>query len=159
MKSIFFTVSLGSMLLANAAYAQNHTRISGTYSLAAVYDQTEDGQKHNPWGDGATGSLILTRNGRFSGMIVSANRDKGASKSPRTPVGPVIAYYGTYTVSADGKSLVYHVERSTFPGWDNVERTVNIDSVSANRLELVTTVTGDAALGNFKSHQSWVRTK
>jgi hypothetical protein len=45
--------------------------------------------------------------------------------------------YGTYTVVDGGKSLVYHVERSTFPGWDNVDCKVGIDSVSAVLLERV----------------------
>jgi hypothetical protein len=43
-----------------------------------VYDQTSDGKKYNPWGEGVKGSLILTPAGRFSAMIVSANRDRTA---------------------------------------------------------------------------------
>jgi hypothetical protein len=118
MRFLLTTLLIGGVLLANTASAQNNTQIAGSYSLSAVYDQTQDGQKHNPWGEGVKGSLILTPTGQFSVMIVSDNRDKAASKSPRTPVGPVVAYYGTYTVGGDGKSLVYHVDRSSFPAWD-----------------------------------------
>jgi len=159
MRFLLTTLLIGGVLLANTASAQNNTQIAGSYSLSAVYDQTQDGQKHNPWGEGVKGLLILTPTGQFSVMIVSDNRDKAASKSPRTPVGPVVAYYGTYMVGGDGKSLVYHVDRSSFPAWDNIDRHVDISSASADLLELVTTVTGDAVLGDFKSHQTWTRTK
>ena len=159
MRSLPAILLAGGVLFAAVASAQTTAQMAGSYSLSEVYDQTRDGQKHNPWGDGVKGSLILAPTGQFSVMIVSANRDKTASKSPCTPVGPVVAYYGTYTVSGDGTSLVYHVDRSSFPGWDNTDRQVTIGSVSPERLDLVTTVTGDAALGDFKSHQTWTRLK
>src|ERR1700750_577269 len=60
--------------------------IVGTWILESVYDQTADGVKHNPWGDGVKGQAIYTSDGHFSWMIMSANRPKGDT-SPRIPVG------------------------------------------------------------------------
>jgi hypothetical protein len=40
------------------AFSQQKTPkelIVGTWLLDSVYDQTQDGEKHNPWGDGVKG--------------------------------------------------------------------------------------------------------
>jgi hypothetical protein len=65
--------------------------IVGTWILESVYDQTADGVKHNPWGDGVKGQAIYTSDGHFSWMIMSANRPK-ADTFPGIPVGKAIAY-------------------------------------------------------------------
>jgi len=88
--------------------------IVGTWFLDSVYDQTQDGEKHNPWGDGVKGQAIFTSDGHFSWQMMSANRAK-ADTSPREPVGPVVAYWGTYTVDEAAKTLTDHLERCTFP--------------------------------------------
>jgi hypothetical protein len=144
----------GAILLSGSVFAQDKPPVAGSYSIASVYDQTADGVKHQTWGDGVLGSLILTPNGKFSVFLISAGRDKAASKSPRTPVGPVVAYYGDYTMDGS-KTMTYHVTGSSFPGWDGIERKVAIDSATDTELKLVTTVKGDAALGDFSSYQVW----
>ena len=48
MRLLLTTLLIGGALLANTAAAQNNTQIAGSYFLSAVYDQTQDGQKHNP---------------------------------------------------------------------------------------------------------------
>jgi len=75
--------------------------------LESVYDQTEDGVKHNPWGDGVKGQAIYTSDGHFSWMIMSANRPK-ADTFPGIPVGKAIAYWGTYTVNEEAKTEDLH---------------------------------------------------
>jgi Lipocalin-like domain len=100
--------------------------IVGTWLLESVYDQTQDGEKHNPWGDGVKGQAIYTSDGHFSWMIMSANRPK-ADTSPRIPVGQAIAYWGTYTVNEEAKTLTGKLERCTFPQWDGGGGTDNIE--------------------------------
>ena len=99
--------------------------IVGTWLLDSVYDQTQDGVKHNPWGDGVKGQAIYTSDGHFSWMIMSANRPK-ADTFPGIPVGKAIAYWGTYTVNEEAKTLTDKIERCTFPQWDGWGGTVNI---------------------------------
>src|ERR1700737_5340653 len=74
--------------------------IIGTWLLESVYDQTQDGVKHNPWGDGVKGQAIYTSDGHFSWMIMSANRPK-ADTFPGIPVGKEIAYWATSTDSQE----------------------------------------------------------
>ena len=100
--------------------------IVGTWLLESVYDQTQDGVKHNPWGDGVKGQAIYTSDGHFSWMIMSADRPK-ANTSPRIPVGQAIAYWGTYTVNEEAKTLTVTLERCTFPQWDGGGGTDNIE--------------------------------
>ena len=100
--------------------------IVGTWLLDSVYDQTQDGEKHNPWGDGVKGQAMFDAQGHYSWMIMSANRPK-ADTSPRIPVGQAIAYWGTYTVNEEAKTLTAKLERCTFPQWDGGGGTDNIE--------------------------------
>jgi hypothetical protein len=78
-----------AMSFALPAFGQQKTLkelIVGTWLLDSVYDQTQDGIKHDPWGPGVKGIAIFDANGWFSWQIMSANRPK-ADTSPREPVG------------------------------------------------------------------------
>jgi hypothetical protein len=70
--------------LAGPVFAQQKTLkelIVGTWSLDSIYDQTEDGKKVNPWGDGVKGQIIYTEDGHYAFMIMSANRPKADTTS------------------------------------------------------------------------------
>ena len=111
---------LGIALRPSDALGQQKTLkelIVGTWILESVYDQTADGVKHNPWGDGVKGQAMFDAQGHHSWMIMSANRPK-ADTSPRIPVGQAIAYWGIYTVTDEAKPLTTTIERCTFPQWD-----------------------------------------
>src|ERR1700719_4257064 len=80
---------LGIALPPSNALGQQKTLkelIVGTWILDSVYDQTEDGTKHEPWGPGVEGIAIFDQNGHYSWQIISANRPKSEGTSPRTPV-------------------------------------------------------------------------
>jgi hypothetical protein len=55
--------------------------------------------------------VIYGEHGELAVILVSADREKKAG-NPLTPVGPAIAYYGTYTVSSN--NVAYHVTASTY---------------------------------------------
>jgi len=59
--------------------------------------------------------------------MMSADRSRSASDKPRNPVGQAIAHFGTYAVDEAAKTLTYHIERCTFPQWDEHDGTVNIE--------------------------------
>jgi hypothetical protein len=100
---------------------------------------------------------MLSPTGRFSLVITAAKRDDSASKNPRTPVGQVLGYFGTYTVDEAAKTLTYHIEGSTFPRWDGTDRKETIESISATDLNLLTARVQDRVLGSIVSHQTWKR--
>jgi hypothetical protein len=131
--------------------------IVGTWLLDSVYDQTEDGEKHSPWGDGVKGQAIFTSDGHFSWQMMSANRPT-ADTSPREPVGPVLTYWGTYTVDEAAKTLTDHLECCTFPQWDGITGTLNLVSPTENGLNMTTTKPiPDPKMGSFVPHINWKR--
>lgn len=75
-----------------------------------------DGKREIPW---AAGNLILDSSGHMSFFVIGKDRPK-ASGDPRSPVGPVVAYYGTYTVSEADSMLTCTVEHATNPSFDGV---------------------------------------
>ena len=117
--------------------------IVGTWLLDSVYDQTQDGEKHNPWGDGVKGQAIFTSDGNLSWQMMSANRPK-ADTSPREPVGQVVSFWGTYTVDDAAKTYTVHIERCTFPQWDGLDGTK-------------TKPIPDPKMGPFVPHINWKR--
>src|SRR3954471_3823711 len=125
MKSLAAGVAI-PLLWSAAAFAQAEKNVPGTYTIASIYDQTPDGKKHDTWGQEVAGQLVLTPDGRFSTGLLSDPCDK-TDKGARTPVGPYLSYYGTYTIQDGGKTLIYHVENSSFPNWKGIERKVRIE--------------------------------
>ena len=141
------------------AFSQQKTLkelIVGTWLLDSVYDQTQDGIKHEPWGPGVKGIAMFDANGWFSWQIMSANRPK-ADTSPREPVGQALAFFGTYTVDEGAKTLTDHLERCTFPQWDGGEGTLNVEFPTENELKYTTRPISDQKMGPFVPHLTWKR--
>ena len=153
---------LGIALRPSDAFGQQKTLkelIVGTWILESVYDLTADGVKHNPWGDGVKGQAIYTSDGHFSWMIMSANRPK-ADTSPRIPVGQAIAYWGTYTINEEAKTITDKIERCTFPQWDGGGGTVNIAFPTDDEYQFtVIKPIHDPTMGPFVPHLKFKRAK
>ena len=154
---------LGITLHPSDALGQQKTLkelIVGTWILDSVYDQTEDGKKHEPWGPGVKGIAIFAENGHYSWQIIAANRPKSEATSPRTPVGQVNCFFGTYTVDEAAKLLVGHIERCTFPQWDEIDSSDNIAMPTENELKITTTKPiPDPVMGAFVPHINFKRAK
>jgi Lipocalin-like domain len=70
------------------------------------------------------------------------------------PVGPVIAYYGTY--SPDGNTLNYHVRGAPYPNFEGTDQK-GIITVKGDTLTSMRTITGGAE--PFTSTVEWKRVK
>ena len=77
---------------------------------------------------------MYTSGSHFSTQIISANRDKAASKTPRTPVGQSLGYFGTYAVDEATMTIRLKIDRSSFPAWDGIERVSKIALLTADEL-------------------------
>ena len=86
-------------------------KVIGAWTLNDGSEIFQDGKKATPW---AAGSLILDPTGHFSIFVLGKDRSKG-SDDPRIPSGPLVAYYGTYTVNDAENMLTYKVEHATNP--------------------------------------------
>ena len=130
-RQILLGTAASAVGLALPAQGQAQTKslqdkIVGAWSLVEIYDEGKDGVKHYVWGEGVQGLIIYTSGGHFSTQVIAADRDKGASKNPRMPVGQSIGYFGTYTVDEAAMTVKLKVDRCSFPGWDGVERVTKI---------------------------------
>jgi hypothetical protein len=154
---------LGIALSASNAVGQQKTLkelIVGTWLLDSVYDQTEDGTKHEPWGPGVKGIAMFDENGHYSWQIMSADRPKSEGTSPRTPVGQVNCFFGTYKVDETAKTYTVHLERCTFPQWDGIDGTDNLAFPTENELNITTTKPiPDPKMGPFVPHINFKRAK
>jgi hypothetical protein len=54
--------------------------------------------------------------------FASTNREAGTAEENKAAVQGSIAYYGTYSVSENGKVVTYHIEGSTFPNWRGTDQ-------------------------------------
>lgn len=150
---------LGFASVTRQAAAEDKTlkqQLIGAWILTSIYDQTTDGKKHELWGPGVQGSLMLSPTGRFSLMIMAANREK-ASPNPQNPVGPALAYFGFYTVDEGAKTFTYHVENSTFPQWIGTARTATVQSLTADELQVAQAIVHDPVMGDLVPHFGWKR--
>lgn len=132
-------ISFAIALLSGSASAQEKTitqQLVGAWTLSSIYDQGQDGKKNDTWGPGVKGALMFSPSGRFSFQLISADRDKTGAKNPRSPIGPAIGYFGTYTVDEKAKTFTYHIERCTFPQWDGIDRTASIESPKRRSTEI-----------------------
>ena len=153
-------ISFAIVLLSGSASAQEKTimqQLVGAWTLSSIYDQGQDGKKNDTWGPGVKGALMFSPSGRFSFQLISADRVKTGAKNPRSPIGPAIGYFGTYTVDEKAKTFTYHIERCTFPQWDGIDRTASIESLSEDQLKFMSAVVHDPNLGDIVPYQEWKR--
>jgi hypothetical protein len=64
--------------------------------------------------------LLMFDANSFSLQMIGGDRAK--TPDPRTPVGPLIAYFGTYSVSDTDNILTYHIERATWPNFEGQDQ-------------------------------------
>jgi hypothetical protein len=153
------TMMMTLPLVIGSAVAQtgNSPQLTGTYMLTSIYDELSDGKKNDTWGSDPKGLAMFSPNGMFAVQIYGGGRQKAADKAPRDPIGPLVAYYGTYRVDDGGKAVIYQIHQSSFPGWNGFERKINIEQADPDTLQMTAPVKGDPKLGDFTAHLEWRR--
>lgn len=94
-------------------------KIVGTWTLESGSENYTDGKRNMPW---ATGNLIIDSTGHMSLFLVGRDQPT-TSPSVRTPVGPFVAYYGTYTVNESEMVLKWKIDRASSPLFNSAVRT------------------------------------
>jgi hypothetical protein len=96
-------------------------RLIGTWRLVS-YETSETGSRRGrPYGD-AVGRLSYDDRGNMSGQVMRPERPRvesgdGNAQQVRAAYLGYIAYFGTYEVAPDGRSVVHHVEGALNPAW------------------------------------------
>jgi Lipocalin-like domain len=108
-------------------------RIVGTWRLLSYETRDADGRTGRPYAD-AVGRLEYDDHGNMSGQVMRPGRapveiGEGGAQQVRAAYLGYIAYFGTYEVARDGRTVVHHVHGALNPAW------VGGDQVRAVRFE------------------------
>lgn len=85
-------------------------RLLGSWRLVSYETTDAHGRKGRPYGD-AVGRISYDANGNMAGQVMRPDR------APATAYAGYIAYFGTFEVAADERSVVHHVHGSLNPAW------------------------------------------
>lgn len=117
----FGTIALLYIGAAAPASAQSlKDQVVGAWTLSAGTENFTDGKKLTPW---ATGNLIFTSTGQFSQFLIGNERAK-TSPSVRTPAGPAVGYFGSYSVDEAAGVLTLKIASGVTPVFDGTDRPV-----------------------------------
>src|SRR5262249_13140877 len=128
--------ALLALSVATASAQTLKQQLIGTWTLVSNIQKDQDGKEENDFGPKAHGQLILSSDGRFSLFLIGGDRPKVTSAA-NSPIGPVVGYYGTYSVGEGDKSLVYRVEGSTYPNFEGAEQKATITVIKGDDLTYV----------------------
>lgn len=131
-----------TVAIASPGTAQ-HLQLVGTWLLVSEITVFPDGKRLGGFGGNQKGILIFDRTGHYSSQLTGASRIKFASNrlqgTPEENKGVSagsLAHFGTYSVDAAGTTLTYHVERSSFPNWDDTDQKWSIIKLAGDDLTL-----------------------
>jgi Lipocalin-like domain len=110
------------------AVGQTAKDLVGTWTWVSVDLTRPDGTKYQPFSANPKGYVIFDSNGRFAYLLsrpgrpkfAANNRDEGTPEENKATVQQTLAYSGTYEVS--DKTLIFHVEASTYPNAEGVDQ-------------------------------------
>ena len=86
-------------------------RLIGSWRLVSYETTDPGGRRGTPYGQ-AVGRISYDAHGNMAGQVMRPDRD-GVERA----FAGYIAYFGTYEVAGDGKSVVHHVEGALNPAW------------------------------------------
>jgi len=148
-------------LLLDLAHAQTAKDLVGAW-IAVSNVAEQSGVKSEPYGANPQGMLIFEADGRY-GLILSRkdvpkfasnSRTNGTADENKAVVQGTISHFGRYTVSPADKSIIFHIELSTYPNFNGTEQKRSFELVGD---ELKYTV--PAFSGGGTAVAAWKRAK
>ena len=149
---MIFAKTTIAMLSVSAALALPHamaqgmskidkTKLVGSWTLVSINNTLPDGKTMQGFGSN-DGVVVFEANGRFVQAlarsdlpkIASNNRSTASTDENKAIVQGSLTLFGTYTATDDG-ALTLHMERSTFPNWNDSDQKRTITSLTANELK------------------------
>jgi hypothetical protein len=155
---------LGVGLLTRNAVGQTAKDLVGTWTWASVELMRADGTKTQPFGANPKGMVIFDSNGHFAYLLsrpdrakfAANNREQGTAEENKAAMLGTLAYAGRYSVDDGGKTLVFHIEASSYP---NSEGTDQKRSITVTGDELKWTNPAPTVAGGGTAHVVLKRVK
>jgi Lipocalin-like domain len=146
---LMLSLCVGSALLADLARAQTAKDLVGAWtSVSNVAEQ--GGVKSEPYGTPPQGVLIFEADGHY-GLILSRKdvpkfasntRTNGTADENKAVVQGTISHFGRYTVNAADKSIIFHIDLSTYPNFNGTEQKRSFELVGDELKYTVTAFSG-----------------
>ena len=152
----------GVLLPREEAVAQTAKELVGTWTLVSITLE-QDGKKTDFYGPNPQGQATYDANGRLSVIIIrsdlpkfaSDNRETGTQEENKAIVQGSLAYFGSYSVSETDKTMTTHIESSTFPNFNGIDRKAFFN-ISGDELS---TTNAPTSTGMGVAHSVWKRAK
>ena len=118
------------LLVSLSALAQSNPLV-GTWRLIGADKILPDGQQVQDYGSAPTGIAIFTPDNHYMVDVfkterlkfASGDRSKGTPEEYKDAVMSTSCHFGTYSVDVAKGTITYHIERSSFPNYDQTTRT------------------------------------
>jgi hypothetical protein len=155
----------GVFIPGEEAVAQTAKDLVGTWTLVSITLE-QDGKKTDFYGPNPQGQLMYDANGNFSIIITrsdlpkfaSNNRETGTGEENKAIVQGSLAYFGTYSVSETDKIITSHVESTTFPNWNGIDRKTSFN-ISGDELSTHVVSGPLTSIGTGTAYLVWRRAK
>ena len=163
----FITASaliFGFILPNEEAVAQTAKDLVGSWTLVSVTLE-QNGKKTELYGANPQGLMIRDADGHVAVIITKPelpafagnDRMSGTPEENKAIVQGSLAYFGTSTVNEADKTIITHIERSTFPNWNGTDRKVKFN-LAGDELDTVSTAMPSTG-GAGTAHLVWKRAK
>ena len=102
----------------------------GSWKLVSIYSKSTTGEVLDTFGEDPAGMLIYDPKGYVSVVMTRRGRSKFASEdmfggSPEEineAFESFEAYYGTFCVDADERTVTHHLEACRYPNWEGTDQ-------------------------------------
>jgi hypothetical protein len=153
-KARYFLPSISALLLLGCG-ALSHVatgrqdalkeQIVGTWKYVSVDNVRPDGTRVPLFGPEPQGRVAFDRHGNYvlitsrAGQpnFASGDRNRGTDAEYKAVVQGSIAHFGRYEVSEADKTIIFHIETSTFPNWNGIDQKRPF-SITGDELKWVT---------------------
>jgi hypothetical protein len=116
-------------LLALPALSQS-VSLTGSWRLTAADKILPDGSQVADYGKDPRGLAVFTADGHYVIEIfrsdrikfASGDRSKGTPEEYKDAIMSTSCHFGTYTVDAAKGTITFHIDRASYPNWDETTR-------------------------------------
>jgi hypothetical protein len=123
--------------------------IVGDWMLLSLGATRADGSAATPYGPRAMGTAQFEPGGRFAIILINPDIPKFASNDREKPTPAEAltaatgstAIYGTYSINSADRTLLLHVEASSYPNYNGTDQSRVVKSISETELVLVSPAT------------------
>lgn len=142
--TVTMALPLGVALSTGDAVGQTAKDLAGTWTFNSVDITRPDGTKSQPFGANPKGLVVFDGNGHFAYLLTrpdrpkfaANNRQQGTEEENKATVQGTLAYAGRYSVADNGKTLIFHVEASSYPNAEGTDQKRSI-TVTADELKWI----------------------